>query len=131
MFDGATGTNLQLAGLTADDFGGPDLEGCNELLNVTRPDVIAELHDSFLPGRLRRGRDQHLRRVPTRARRVRASPSEAFELSRAGAAIAREVASGYAADGRPRFVVGSIGPGTKLPSLGADRRSPSSATTTR
>ena len=48
VLDGATGTNLQLAGLTADDFGGPDLEGCNELLNVTRPDVVADLHDSFL-----------------------------------------------------------------------------------
>ena len=47
VFDGATGTNLQLAGLTVDDFGGSDLEGCNEILNVTRPDVIAELHDSF------------------------------------------------------------------------------------
>src|SRR4030095_201618 len=47
VFDGATGTNLQLAGITADDFGGPELEGCNELLNVTRPDVIENLHDSF------------------------------------------------------------------------------------
>ena len=47
VFDGAAGTNLQLAGLTLDDFGGPELEGCNEILNLTRPDVIAGLHDSF------------------------------------------------------------------------------------
>ncbi|HJQ91634.1 MAG TPA: homocysteine S-methyltransferase family protein, partial [Acidimicrobiia bacterium] len=48
IFDGATGTNLQMVGLTADDFGGPSLEGCNELLNLRRPDVIRDLHRSFL-----------------------------------------------------------------------------------
>src|SRR5271168_5320232 len=48
IFDGAMGTNLQLADLTADDFGGPELEGCNELLVVTRPDVIDRVHRSFL-----------------------------------------------------------------------------------
>ena len=48
IFDGAAGTNLQTIGLTADDFGGPTLEGCNEMLVVTRPDVVANLHDSFL-----------------------------------------------------------------------------------
>src|SRR5271156_6711261 len=48
VFDGATGTNLQLANLTADDFGGPALEGCNEILVDTRPDVIEQLHRSFL-----------------------------------------------------------------------------------
>ena len=118
VLDGATGTNLQLAGLTADDFGGPDLEGCNELLNVTRPDVVAGLHDSFL----RVGCDG----VETNTFGAFSTvlteygiPERAHELARAGAAIAKEVASGYAADGRPRFVVGSIGPGTKLPSLGA------------
>src|SRR3974390_532592 len=48
IFDGATGTNLQLRELTADDFGGAALEGCNEILSVTRPDVVADLHRSFL-----------------------------------------------------------------------------------
>ena len=48
IYDGATGTNLQTRGLTADDFGGPALEGCNEMLVLTRPDVISDLHDSFL-----------------------------------------------------------------------------------
>ncbi len=47
VYDGATGTNLQLRGLTADDFGGPTFEGCNEILVDTRPDVIADLHRSF------------------------------------------------------------------------------------
>ncbi len=47
VFDGATGTNLQARALGPDDFGGPSFEGCNELLCVTRPDVIADLHRSF------------------------------------------------------------------------------------
>src|SRR5918996_327917 len=47
VFDGATGTNLQRRELSADDFGGNQFEGCNELLNLTRPDVVAELHRSF------------------------------------------------------------------------------------
>jgi 5-methyltetrahydrofolate--homocysteine methyltransferase len=118
VFDGAAGTNLQLANLTVDDFGGPDLEGCNEILNVTRPDVVAALHDSFLQV----GCDA----VETNtfgAFSVVLSeygiPERAYELARAGAAIAKDVASGHAADGRPRYVVGSIGPGTKLPSLNA------------
>src|SRR5271157_5571740 len=48
VFDGATGTNLQLAALGAEDFGGPELEGCNEILVETRPDVVEQLHRSFL-----------------------------------------------------------------------------------
>src|SRR5580693_9889616 len=47
VFDGAMGTNLQLADLTADDFGGPDLEGCNELLVVSRPEAVDRVHRSF------------------------------------------------------------------------------------
>src|SRR5919106_4313965 len=48
VFDGATGTSLQQRGLSADDFGGSQFEGCNENLNLTRPDVVADLHRSFL-----------------------------------------------------------------------------------
>src|SRR3984957_21101450 len=48
VFDGAPGTILQLADLTADDFGGPELEGCNEVLVDTRPDVIERLHRDFI-----------------------------------------------------------------------------------
>ncbi|MEY2397863.1 MAG: 5-methyltetrahydrofolate--homocysteine methyltransferase, partial [Actinomycetota bacterium] len=47
VFDGATGTNLHARNLTLDDFGGPQFEGCPEILNVTRPDVIRDLHASF------------------------------------------------------------------------------------
>src|ERR1019366_4900919 len=47
IFDGAMGTNLQLLGLSPEDFGGPELEGCNEILISTRPDLIAQVHRSF------------------------------------------------------------------------------------
>ena len=112
VYDGATGTNLQMRMLTADDFGGPELEGCNELLCVTRPDVIADLHDSFF----RVGVDV----VETNSFGSFSVPlaeygigGRAHEISLASARIAREVADGYG-----RWVAGSIGPGTKMPTLG-------------
>jgi 5-methyltetrahydrofolate--homocysteine methyltransferase len=120
VYDGATGTWLQTAGLGPDDFGGPDLEGCNEVLNATRPDVVASLHASYLEA----GADV----VETNTFGAFAVPlgeyglaARAYELSRAGAEIAREVATGYATPDRPRWVAGSIGPGTRFPSLGQIR----------
>ena len=118
VFDGATGTNLQLAGLTADDFGGASLEGCNELLNVTRPDVIRELHRSFL----RVGVDV----VETNTFGAFSVPlgeyglqDRTYEIAAAGARLARESVEEFiTVDGRPRFVAGSIGPGTKFATLG-------------
>ncbi|HLF43934.1 MAG TPA: methionine synthase [Acidimicrobiia bacterium] len=118
VFDGATGTNLQTIGLTADDFGSAFLEGCNELLNVTRPDVIRELHRSFL----RVGVDV----VETNTFGAFGIPlgeyglqDRAYEIAAAGATLARETVDEFVAqDGRARFVAGSIGPGTKFPTLG-------------
>ncbi len=118
VFDGATGTNLQLAGLTIDDFGAPHLEGCNELLNVTRPDVIRDLHRSFL--------DVGVDVVETNTFGAFAVPlaeygleDRSYEIAAAGANLARETVDTYiAGDGRPRFVGGSIGPGTKFATLG-------------
>src|SRR5215468_4347137 len=109
--DGAMGTMLQSAELTLDDFQG--LEGCNEILNVSRPDIVRGIHEAYF----RAGADA----VETNtfganwanlgeydiADRIR-------ELARAGAALAREVADGYPG----RWVIGSMGPGTKLPTLG-------------
>src|SRR5438309_4587181 len=113
--DGATGTNLQLRDLSADDFGGATLEGCNEILVDTRPDVIADLHRSFF--------DVGVDVVETDTfgafSVVLAEygiAERAHELNVKAAQIAKEVASGY--DG---WVAGSIGPGTKLPSLGQIR----------
>ncbi|MGD2051747.1 MAG: homocysteine S-methyltransferase family protein, partial [Acidimicrobiia bacterium] len=118
IFDGATGTSLQRAGLTAGDFGGPDLEGCNEILNQTRPDVVADLHRSFL--------DVGVDVVETNSFGGFAVPlgeyglaDRAYELAAAAAGIARGVVDEYlAADGRERWVAGSMGPGNKFPTLG-------------
>ncbi len=117
IFDGAAGTTLQRAGLTEEDFGGPDLEGCNELLNVTRPDVVAAMHDEFLVV----GVDV----IETNTFGAFAIPlaeygidDRAYELNKAAAEIAVSVAADHSTADHPRWVAGSIGPGTKLPSLG-------------
>ncbi len=112
IYDGAFGTYIQELGLTADDFGGPHFEGCNEILAVTRPDVIAEMHDAHF----RAGADVVETAsfggfaVPLGEYGI---PERAHEISLASARIAREVADGH--DG---LVAGSMGPGTKSPSLG-------------
>ncbi len=117
VLDGATGTNLQLRDLGPDDFGGPSFEGCNEILAVTRPDVVAELHASFLEV----GCDVvetdtfGAFAVPLAEYGI---PERAAELNLAAARIARSVADDFATPNRPRWVAGSIGPGTKFPSLG-------------
>src|SRR5215469_597967 len=114
--DGAMGTMLQASDATIDDFRGH--EGCNEVLNVTRPDIISEVHRAYLAA----GADC----VTTNTFGANLGnlseygiPERIVELSQAGAAAARAVADEFtAADGRPRWVLGSIGPGTKLPTLG-------------
>ncbi|MHB8293955.1 MAG: methionine synthase [Acidimicrobiales bacterium] len=117
IFDGAMGTNLQLAELSADDFGGPSLEGCNEMLTISRPDVVASIHDRFCSA----GVDVIETDTFGANSIVLAeyeSAGRAAELNLAGARIAREVAGSHSTPSRPRFVAGSMGPGTKLPSLG-------------
>src|SRR5690349_10027350 len=111
VFDGAFGTYMQRLDLTADDFGGPALEGCNEMLVLTRPDLIAQLHDDFF----KVGADV----VETATFGAFAIPlgeydiaDKAFEINEAAARIANEVASGHGG-----LVAGSIGPGTKFASL--------------
>ncbi|MFC8298934.1 methionine synthase [Micromonospora orduensis] len=113
--DGAMGTMLHAADLTLDDFDG--LEGCNEILNVTRPDVVRGVHDAYLAA----GADC----VETNTFGANLAnlgeydiPHRIRELSEAGARIAREAADAASTAQRPRFVLGSIGPGTKLPTLG-------------
>ncbi|MEM8903731.1 MAG: homocysteine S-methyltransferase family protein, partial [Actinomycetota bacterium] len=117
VFDGAMGTSIQELDLTADDFGGPELEGCNEHLVLTRPDVIADVHRSFFEvgcdvvetdtfGGTRITLDEY------------DLGDQTVEINRRAAEIAREVADEFATPERPRFVAGSMGPGTKLPSLG-------------
>ncbi len=115
VLDGAFGTYVQALDLHADDFGGPDLEGCNEMLVLTRPDVITGMHDAFLTA----GADV----VETATFGAFAVPlneygiaARAYEINLAAARLARDVAAGH--DG---LVAGSIGPGTKLASLGQIR----------
>ena len=117
VFDGAFGTYIQGLDLSADDFGGPSLEGCNEMLCLTRPDVIAGMHAAFFDVGVDAVETASFGSFSTVLAEYDVA-ERAHELNVAAARIAREVADGYAADGRPRFVAGSIGPGTKLPSLG-------------
>ncbi len=114
------GTNLQVQELTADDFGGPELEGCNELLVVTRPDAVDKVHRSFFEvGCDVVETDTFGAFAPVLAEyglaeRVR-------ELNLAAVAIARKAADDYSTPDKPRWVAGSIGPGTKFPTLGQIR----------
>lgn len=115
--DGAMGTMLQAADLTLDDFN--QLEGCNEILNDTRPDVLEGIHRAYFEA----GADA----VETNTFGCNLSNLGDYdiadrirELAYKGTAIARGVADemGPSADGIDRYVLGSMGPGTKLPSLG-------------
>jgi 5-methyltetrahydrofolate--homocysteine methyltransferase len=114
--DGAMGTMLQAQEPTLEDF--QQLEGCNEVLNVTRPDLVRSVHEAYFAA----GVDC----VATNTFGANLTalgeydiPERIAELSRAGARIARQAADAFAArDGRTRWVLGSMGPGTKLPTLG-------------
>ncbi|MGB1775574.1 MAG: methionine synthase [Synechococcus sp.] len=117
VFDGATGTSLQQLNLTAEDFGGPELEGCNENLVVTRPDAVQTVHRQFLEV----GCDVIETDTFGAASIVLAEyglEDQAFELNKRAAELARAMADEYSTPDKPRFVAGSMGPTTKLPTLG-------------
>jgi 5-methyltetrahydrofolate--homocysteine methyltransferase len=117
VFDGATGTNLQTQDLTADDFGGPDLEGCNEYLVLSKPSAVEKVHRDFLEA----GADIIETDSFGSTSIVLAEygiAELAYKLNFEAAAIARRMADEYSTEEKPRFVAGSIGPTTKLPSLG-------------
>src|SRR5271165_3676890 len=117
IYDGATGTNLQLRELSAHDFGGDSLEGCNEMLCVSRPDVVRELHRSFLEVGVDVIETNSFGSLPIVLAEYKIG-ERAEELARASARLAREVADDFSTAERPRYVAGSMGPGTKLPTLG-------------
>ncbi|GAA0607917.1 methionine synthase [Streptomyces crystallinus] len=114
--DGAMGTMLQAQDPTLEDF--QDLEGCNEILNITRPDIVRSVHQEYF------GVGVDCVETNTFGANFSALgeydiPERVYELSEAGARIAREVADEFtAATGQQRWVLGSMGPGTKLPTLG-------------
>jgi 5-methyltetrahydrofolate--homocysteine methyltransferase len=117
IFDGAMGTNLQILGLSPEDFGGPDLEGCNEILISTRPDLIAQVHRSFYEVGCDVVETGTFGSSPVVLAEYGLA-DRAREISREGAEIAKSVASEFATPERPRWVAGSMGPGTKFPTLG-------------
>lgn len=118
VFDGAFGTFVQDLNLVADDFGGASLEGCNEMLCLTRPDVIEAMHTAFFEAGVDAVETASFGSFSTVLTEYDI-PEKAYELNVAAASIARRVADTFEQrDGRPRYVAGSMGPGTKLPSLG-------------
>ncbi|MDL1893058.1 methionine synthase, partial [Sphingobacteriales bacterium CHB3] len=117
VFDGATGTHLQGQNLTADDFGGEHLNGCNEYLVVSKPSAVERVHSDYLEA----GADVIETNTFGSMSIVLAEynlANRAYELSFKAAQIAKRVANDFSTSDRPRFVAGSMGPTTKLPSLG-------------
>jgi 5-methyltetrahydrofolate--homocysteine methyltransferase len=117
IFDGAFGTWVQGRDLGPDDFGGAALEGCNENLVLTRPDEIAEMHRAFFTVGVDAVETATFGAFSLVLNEYDIA-DRAYDINLKAAQIAREVASGFTTADRPRFVIGSIGPGTKLPSLG-------------
>ncbi|MDZ8028725.1 MAG: methionine synthase [Nostoc sp. DedQUE11] len=117
VFDGAMGTNLQTQNLTAEDFGGAQYEGCNEYLVHTKPEAVAKVHRDFLAA----GADVIETDTFGSTSIVLAEydlADQAYYLSKTAAELAKRVAAEFSTPEKPRFVAGSIGPTTKLPTLG-------------
>src|SRR5262249_45791624 len=112
VMDGAMGTVLQSKQLTADDFGGPHYEGCNEYLNVTRPDVVQAIHTTYLEA----GADIILTNTFGGTRIVLAEydlQAQGRAINVAAARLAREAAVQHSSVDKPLFGAGSLGPQTK------------------
>ncbi len=116
VLDGATGTALQAADLGPEDFGGPELEGCNENLCRTRPDVVEAVHDGYLEAGADVVETNSFGGTPLVLAEY-GLEDHAFELNRLAAAIARRAAARWSTPERPRFVCGSMGPTTKAISV--------------
>ncbi|MGL5065693.1 MAG: methionine synthase [Microcoleus sp.] len=117
VFDGAMGTNLQVQNLTAEDFGGKEYEGCNEYLVHTKPEAVATVHRGFLEA----GADVVETDTFGGTSIVLAEydlADKAYYLNKIATELAKSVAAEFSTPEKPRFVAGSIGPGTKLPTLG-------------
>ena len=119
VIDGAMGTQLQLADIKAQEwmYEGADLEGCNELLNLTAPHILRTIHDAYAQA----GADLITTNTFGSMSWVLDEydiPQTAYELSKLGAELVKESCVKYSTPEKPRFVLGTVGPGTKLPSLG-------------
>ncbi len=116
VLDGATGTALQGVTLTADDFGGPDLEGCNENLCATRPDVVDGVHEAYLSAGCDIVETNSFGGTPLVLAEY-GLESQAFQLNAASASLARAACARWDKPGRMCFVCGSMGPTTKAISV--------------
>lgn len=117
VFDGATGSTLQTYDLNADDFGGKELEGCNEYLCISKPEAVKRLHTYFLNAGADVIETNSFGSTSIVLNEYNIGHMD-YELSRKAAEIAKQCANEFSANAKPRFVAGSIGPTTKLPSLG-------------
>ncbi|MCL4448625.1 MAG: methionine synthase [Actinobacteria bacterium] len=117
IFDGAMGTNLQEMDLSPDDFGGEATQGCNEILVETKPQVVADIHDAFLKAGVDVIETNSFGANKVVLEEYQIADKD-YQLNLKAAQLAREVASSYSNTNHLRYVAGSIGPGTKLPTLG-------------
>lgn len=117
VFDGATGTTLQSYGLTEDDFGGKQFEGCNEYLCKSNPEIVKKLHRYFLEVGADVIETNSFGSTSIVLSEYGIGEMD-YELSKLAASYAKECAQEYSTTLKPRFVAGSVGPTTKLPSLG-------------
>ncbi len=119
IIDGAMGTQLQLADIKNEEwqYEGNDLEGCNELLNLTAPHILETIHDNYAKAGANFLTTNTFGSMPWVLDEY-GIPETSYELSKLGAQIANKSKEKYSTPEDPKFVFGSIGPGTKLPSLG-------------
>jgi len=117
VFDGATGTHLQGQNLSADDFGGEQYNGCNEYLVVTKPSAVENVHNDYLEARCDVIETDSFGSTGIVLAEYDLA-SQSYDLNLRAARIAKRIAKDYSGSGHLRFVAGSMGPTTKLPSLG-------------
>ena len=117
IFDGGTGTSFQNLNLTAEDFGGKELEGCNENLVLSSPKVVEQVHKSFLEAGCQVIETNTFGATSIVLEEYDIS-NKAYEINKNAALIAKRSVNKYSSTDKPRFIAGSIGPTTKLPTLG-------------
>jgi 5-methyltetrahydrofolate--homocysteine methyltransferase len=116
VFDGGMGTSIQAFDPGPEDYGGASLDGCSEALVFHRPDMVADIHRSFLEVGVDIVETNTFGGAPWVLDEYDLG-ERCEELNTEAARIARDVADGFSTPDRPRFVAGSIGPGTKSPTL--------------
>ena len=117
VFDGAMGTNLQAQDLSVDDYGGAQFEGCPEYLLISKPAAIEKVHTAFFDVGCDVVETNSFGGTPVVLAEYGIAHM-AYDLNKRAAELARRIAADYSTGERPRWVAGSMGPGTKLPTLG-------------